>query len=458
MRAALFILLILFSNPAFGQSTEEVAIDAEPEIRAFLEPDSDIYVGQLIRLWIEISTPTRFSKAPNYPELLIDGAIVLLPDQFGVNTSSSQGGKTRVGQRQRYAIIPQHEGTFIVPPIKIPFGIMINGKASDPIILQTKPLELTAAFPPGMENAKQILSTKEFSINETYDRETTDLKVGDAITRTVTLHGENTFALALPTLNFEPVKGTRIYLAQSVLTNKTNRGQYSGTRIDAGTYVLEQAGDVVLPEIKVQWWNPESKTIESTLLPSLEFQVAKNPNFQNPGSISPESKNLAEKLKQGVASFLAWLWDNIVMLSLAAFGIYVVMMAWQRFGKPMIERVQTWHQRRLVSEPHYFREFHRACNTNDETKIAQSFWRWVNSLSPDTKTIPTLSIAGLRDTEISPEDYFKQLGLSHYGNGSETKIDGQKFYQAMKAKRREIRSHRSTKPPLGKKATLNPQG
>ena len=271
------------------------------------------------------------------------------------------------------------------------------------------------------------------------------------------MHAENTFALALPPLSFEPVKGTRIYLAQSVLTNKTNRGQYSGTRIDAGTYVLEQAGEVVLPEIKVQWWNPESKTIESTLLPSLEFQVAKNPNFHNPGSISSESKNLAEKLKQGAASILVWLWDNVVMLSLAAFGIYIIMMTWQRFGEPMIERMQSWHHRRLVSEPHYFREFHRACNTNDETKITQSFWRWVNSLSPDTKTIPTLSIAGLRDTEISPEDYFKQLGLSHYGSGPETKIDGQKFYQAMKAKRREIRFRRSTKPLSGK-TTLNPQG
>jgi len=410
-----------------------------------------------VRLWVEILSSEGFSKAPSYPELLLSGAIVILPDPFGVNISPSVDGKTWIGQRQRYAIIPQREGKFVVPPIEVKVGATVNGEASNPTTLHTEPLELIAIFPPGMQNLTQILSTETVTISETYDRDTADLKVGDAITRVVTVRGENTFALALPVISFDQVQGTRVYPAQSVLNNQTNRGNYSGTRIDAGTYVLEQAGEVILPEIRVSWWNPKSQMAEEVVLPSNEFHVAKNPVFQTAVDLSLEKLNWTERLKQGVTFATNWIWRNIVNISIAMASLYIILIIWRRYSLVMIERWKGWLRRRSMSEAHFFNEFRKACKSNNEIEIRHSFWRWVDRLEPDKNITPTLSQIGLRDTNMWATIYFKQLDQSHYGAGPAIKFDGEKLYQAIKMQRRLLRSRRLEKPQSGL-LQLNPRG
>lgn len=444
MRIIWLLLLMLVPCPAFGQPTGGAITAPELKIRAFFEPEGDIYVGQLVRLWVEIFSSSGFSKAPQYSELQLNGAIALLPDQFGVNTTTKIAGKTWVGQRQRYAIIPQRGGRFVIPPIKVIVGVKNGSEASNPVTLQTQPFELTAIFPPGMQDVKQILTTNTVSIEEAYDRETAGLQVGDAITRTVTLRGGNTFALALPAISFEQVKGTRIYSSQPVLSDKTDRGKYAGTRIDSATYVLEQAGDVVLPEIKISWWDPDSQSKEEVVLPSVEFQVAINPDFHAPADNSLEVQSWTEKLKQNAALVAAWFWNNIVWLSMAVFGLYTMRMVWRHYGAVVIESWSRWHRRRSVSESHFFNEFRQACSSGNETAMAHSFWRWVDSLSPDTTTTPTLSEVGLKEHGKWANDFFKQMERSRYGLELNQDIDGQKFYQAMKIHRRAIHRDRSS--------------
>ncbi len=441
MRILFVIFLVLVSIPAFAQSSTEPSVDTDLEIRIFLEPENGVYVGQLARLWVEISSSNQFAGAPRYPDLQLEGAIVIMPDQLGVNFSERAQGGTRIGQRQRYVIIPQREGTLVIPALKVTVSTLVDNNTSSPVTLESEPVKLDAIFPPGMENLEQILTTEKLTVTESYDRGVDDLRVGDAITRTVALRGDNTFALALPAIEFVPVPGTRVYPAQSEFSDQTNRGQYSGTRVDAGTYVLEQARKILLPEIVVRWWNPESKSQEETVLPAESFQVEENPDFQNSAVLQPEKTSLAQKLKRGVFEIFVWFRSNIVWLTVAAICFFIVAAMWKRFSSVLFQSWKNWRASARVSEAHYFAEFRRACLSNNLPDITRTFWRWIDCQYSGTQ-IPVLKIEDMREIDADISNYFTSLEQQHYGRKKEQQVqmNGREFYRRVKQLRKLIKT------------------
>jgi hypothetical protein len=420
MRVLVTLFLILVAIPTFGQTIARSPIDVDLKIRTYLEPDNGVYVGQLARLWIEISSSHRFARAPHYPDLQMNGAIVIMPDQFGSNFTQSVQGNTRIGQRQRYAIIPQREGTLVISAVNVNFTVMIDGKESRQINVKTKPVELSAIFPPGTKYLGGILTTENLTITESYDRETEKLRVGDTLTRTVTLHGENTFALALPPTEFVTVEGARVYSAQPILSDQTNRGQYSGTRIDSGSYVLEQAKEISLPEISVRWWNPETKTLEEAIMPAVSFLVEANPDFQTHTGIQTGKTSLMQRLKRGAFKFFVWLKDNIIWLTMTAICFYIFVLIWKRFSPVFAQSWKSWRGRVRTSEAHYFSEFRRACLINNESDITRTFWVWIDSRYPGTQT-STLNIVDIRNYDANMFNYFGKHEKQHYGEQKKNK-------------------------------------
>ena len=68
------------------------AAQAEVRVDAYAEPDGNIYLGQRVRLIVDIRTDTWFTRAPRYPELKLDRAIALMPEGFGVNFTERERG------------------------------------------------------------------------------------------------------------------------------------------------------------------------------------------------------------------------------------------------------------------------------------------------------------------------------------------------------------------------------
>jgi hypothetical protein len=385
MRYLLVFLFLLLPGIALAQTADEVASRPDVQIRAYLEPDGDIYVGQLVRLWVEVTTSTWFTRAPRYPELQLDGAIVLMPEQLGVNFTDRVGGSTRSGQRQRYAIIPQRAGALVVPPLTVALGVSVNGQPSELFIIRTERLELMSILPQGTEGLDQIVAIPELLVEERYDRVLDGLKVGDAITRTVTLSGEDTFAMALPATQFQQIKGTRVYPAQPMLKDTVNRGQYRATRTDAATYILERQGSAKLPEIAIRWWNPQRRKLEETILPEVTLSVAANPDYRPEMGPAGKAETLAQKAERAIAAALLWLRAHVVLLAVAAIVIYLCILAGQRFGPSLAKRWRAWLEQLNNSERRYFREFRRACRLDNQDAMVSSFWKWLDRLTPDEK-------------------------------------------------------------------------
>lgn len=396
-RTLLFLLTGLCVNTA-----------AETRIDALLEPEGPYYLGQQVRLVVEVETDTWFTTAPRYPEIRVPGAIVLQPEVFAVNSTRREGSVTWTVQRQRYVIFPQRVGPLAVPPIDIDLAVSVDGKPGDAMTLTTPRLDADVRMPPGASAAGPFVTTPRLEVRESFDRGLDGLEVGDAVTRSVTQTAGSTFALLLPAIRFEAPAGVTAYPTEPRLDDRGNRGTYTATRVDSVTYVLEKAGHFQLPPIEILWFDIGRSAMRTETLAERAFNVAANRNVVQ----GPQSPPLA--ISPG--KVLAWLQDNLVWLTVLAAALWLVRQAWSRLKPPVL----AWFARRRHELRHgeraYYRRVVEAARRGDADAFVAAFWAWSDRLPG--RTPPLTALPG----ELTEEDpaAWHRFARSRYGKSPST--------------------------------------
>ena len=111
MRPVLIVLLSLAMGAAHAAG--------KPVVRAQIDAKGPALVGEQITLTIEVLVPNFFAGAPQWPAIDIPAAVVTLPEGMEQNVNDTIGGESYAGIRQTYRIVPQREGEFTLPPVKI---------------------------------------------------------------------------------------------------------------------------------------------------------------------------------------------------------------------------------------------------------------------------------------------------------------------------------------------------
>ena len=93
---------------------------------------------------------------------------------------------------------------------------------------------------------------------------------------------------ALPTINLNNAK---LYPDQPKIEKGDGKSQWTGIRSESLAIIPTRAGEFVLPEVRIAWWNTDSNKAEYAILPERKFTVA--PAVANDGDThrgSPESR------------------------------------------------------------------------------------------------------------------------------------------------------------------------
>ena len=275
MRAVLFFALLWLAPTGSNAATPEALVEeGHVRLRVSTEPARQVVLGQQTRIFVEILTDSWFTKAPRYPELSLEGAVALMPEQLGTNFTERIDGTTFAAQRRSYVVYPQRAGKLEIPPIPVRLGVAVDAKPSEVFTLTTPPLKLQVVLPAEAEEVESFVTTPRLDVEETWDRALEELRVGDALKRTVRLTADQALGMLLPALDFEAPPGIALYRDQPRATDRVNRGQYRGERLEAATYVLQRTGEFTLPELRIHWWNTETGTLETETLEARTFEVA----------------------------------------------------------------------------------------------------------------------------------------------------------------------------------------
>ena len=282
----------------------------------------------------------------------------------------------------RYSIYPQHSGELQIPALTFSATQVDNqpGNTSTPsapkpgkmvhvtsteIPLQVKPkpedYPATAAW----------LPARSLSLSESWNPEPDHSKVGDSLTRTLTLKAEGLSSAQLPPLPATDVNGLRRYPDLPQLSNQVTDNGLIGSREEREALVPTRVGQVELPAVELVWWNTHEDRLERSYLPARTLQVAANT------SLAADTPTGAGPIADSDDSTL-WLWQLSTLLlacsTLIGFGLW-----WRARWQPAILRAaQTGPSPRTLLD-----DIKRACLANDPQATRQALDAWARQ-QPET--------------------------------------------------------------------------
>ena len=447
--AAWLPVALLLAGPATAQESGD-----QPVVRARIETDSPAMVGETVTLTVDVLTPTWFPRAPQFPAALqVENAVAVFDESFRVNLSERVGSDTWSGIQRRYLIYPQLAGVYSVPPVEVKVVYALpNARPSEPIALAGPPLHFEARVPPEAAGLDYFIAARGFALEQKVEPGTEGLRVGDAVTRTVTLRATDASSMMLPTTEFPTIDGLSVY------ADPTRAGDGGGERgearrarrVDRATYVLKKEGSFTLPAIERSWWDVSAQRLRQASVPAVPLEVAPAPDLA--GEIAlPEEPEDAEGTQVREAPRPRW-WRREVVLGLV---VLVVLggLAW-RFLPAWRAVVEERRRRRRESEAAFFDRVLAACRCGDAPGAMRALLAWVDRVTPSGQS-PTLGrlLARVRDSDLTSA--VRDLESSLYRGGGASGWRGEALARHLERVRRAHREiGRPAEAPL--LAPLNP--
>lgn len=269
--------------------------------------DGNHYLYQEIPLVVRIETPLPIKRA----ELISPSGSEFELTQNGQDRRSSlmkNGQRVSVIERH-YHLRPQQSGTLTIPPFTIrgevddpnarqgpfgrtPFGgslmrdFSFGGSAfgsslfndmfnpGKPFAARTDPLTLEVEAAAGAGAGEWFLPAKAVELKSQWQPETPQFRVGEAVTRQISILALGARPEQLPDLEFTAPSGARIYVDDNA-TDTFNSAQGTiGRRTITTSVVPTTGGAVTLPEITLNWWDTEAGETKTARIPAETVQVS----------------------------------------------------------------------------------------------------------------------------------------------------------------------------------------
>ncbi len=259
------LTLTVREAPAATTSDAPVRIEAELD-------DDEAYVGEQRILNMRLLYREDMARGqwphPDHPDLVIR--------QLGKQSEFTRliNGKAYHGLARRYALFPRKAGKLTIRPVTFE-GLLIHDIRKTLTKRTASSPELTLTVKPVPESAPAPwLPARRLSMTETWTPDTSDLKVGDSLTREITLEALGLDAADLPEIVVPTLpEGIRIYPQPAQRDTRETAYGLTGRLRVAWAIVPTRPGTYTLPAIEIRYWNTVADKAGQVTLPPRTLNV-----------------------------------------------------------------------------------------------------------------------------------------------------------------------------------------
>jgi len=417
--AIAFLTLAATAPGAWAQTTPE------PVLNVTIDPPR-VVVGQRTTLRIDVLAPNYMTSPPELPDFQVRNAVTR--QLQSVNLSETRNGTSYAGVRFEFAIYPQEPGSFAVSDQKVKVKYAAEPPAVREQALALPRVSFAAFIPDAAAALNPYVAAQHLTIEQSIQRSSEQLKVGDSVTRIVTVRAEETPSMLLPPIALKAVDGLAVYPAQPSLEDKTEgrTDALTAKRTDSATYILQRAGDYVLPAVDVNWWNANEGRVETAHLDAVPMQVAVNPAAETAAATPGGRRN--------------WIVDLVLDHWIAAIVTLATLAALCWIVPPAARAVAARHRERhecyLRSERYSFDRLRHAVRAADAKASYFALLDWLQRLGP-TATVDTLK-SDARDPLLGREIASLETRL-FAGRPASPDWSPRRFIRHVSAARRNLR-------------------
>ncbi|CAK1698106.1 Oxygen tolerance protein BatD [Vibrio crassostreae] len=234
-----------------------------------------VSVNEQVILTIEVATPRWLTGGTRIGSIEIPNVIAKQRNQLATNYTERVGGTTWSRQRWEVTLYPMTSGEFVIPTVPVRIQVSVPDGSNVGGTLYTQPIKFEASLPSGLlSDESPWFSATDVDVEQQWQRSNENLKVGDAVTRTVTIKAKDSLSVLLPdVLSNESTQQYQAYPQPKRLDDTQERGDYRSSRVEETVYVIQQGGEFTLPDFSFQWWDSKNQRLESVVIKGEVFEA-----------------------------------------------------------------------------------------------------------------------------------------------------------------------------------------
>ena len=249
----------------------------QPVYTETLVDKSSLYVQEQLLLTHRLYTSIQLTDL-SMEELDVPEAIVQLvaENQFRKRI----GNRDYIVVEKKYALFPQASGQLEIPATAIS-AFQVNNNSNSffrnrgsQLIRSTEGKTIEVLARPPSFDADQWMPSSQLQISQQWSSNLDQLVVGEPVTRTITISAHGLTGAQIQTLPIQSGNEIKIYPDQPQLGEQKSASGIIGIRQESLALVPNRAGEIVLPEIRVQWWDTVHRRIQTATLDPVRLQVA----------------------------------------------------------------------------------------------------------------------------------------------------------------------------------------
>ena len=422
----------------------------------FLEVEAtskNIYIQSQVLYTLRLYTRVDLSQARLDEPELADAVIERLGDDSRFNTQVN-GLDYSVTER-KYAIFPQKSGKLTIKPLTLTaeiisnnrpnFNGFFNSQATKTKRIESKAISLDVKPAPASFTGKHWLSAQQLVFKQEWSGDIKHLKIGEPLTRTLTLLAKGATVSQLPELNTAISNDQlKAYPDQPVLQEQKKTDGVIAFREEKIALILSQAGDYQLPAIQIPWFNTENQKMEMAEIPetTLTAFAGAQPLVNTPQITSVNSQAITTTAPiNTVPETNFWMWLSLCLATTWLITVIVFLKARTK-SEQLIKDVDVNTD---ISDA--IKALKKACTQNDATAAKNALIAWGNL------TFNQSTLGGIADfCDARLRDELLHLNHSLYGQAS-SEWQGKKLFQAFtenKARQKKLLDRDNSLEPLNR--------
>ena len=410
---------VINEGPRSNQSNEELYLEIEVN-------KETVYVQEQLLFTIRLYYTINGIRNPQFTELEMPDTVIQLigsPNQYEKLLDGVRYGV----YEKRYVIFPQRSG-----PLEIP-DILFRGEVTDGssnFVFRNLNTRRVTAFidgitidiaerPAATRNSTFWLPVADLSVEESWSTDISNLRVGDSVVRTLTMVADGLDGAVLPPFSPEEIENFNLYPDPPDIQRTFVEGSIVGTRVETTTIVPTVAGAIEIPQITIPWWNINTDQAEATIVPATRLTVATIAGDVPSEQTVASTVDIEELLQtipvvdqdmidaQAAAEFIEV--DASWLNYLIAFAFIVVGLSiYQLVLAPNKREISAFIATQLASlaasyspqnnEGVAFRQFMKACRSNDLTLIRETLILWCDHFLGSRRVLTMEDILQQRET------------------------------------------------------------
>ena len=365
-----------------ANTDEELYIDVEAT------PESPIIQSQVfytLRLFTRVDISQARLNEPELPDAVIERL-----GEDNNYTTQVKGVSYTVTER-KYAIFPQKSGKLTIKPLVLTAEVLVNNptrmnpffnsQMSKTKRVESKAITLDVKPVPAAFTGKHWLSAEQLVIKESWSGDAQQMKVGEPLTRTLTLLAKGTTVGQLPELNTNQTnEQLKVYPDQPVLQEQKKTDGLLAVREEKTAIIPSKAGSYTLPAIEIPWFNTQTQKIEIARISATKISASAVAGQTEPAAITPSTTTAtqqnnsipaAQQSPQSTSQETSiWLWVS-ALLALGWLTTLIILLRKRAPKNQVIEEDPT-----EINLKEAIKHLKVACKQNDPVAAKNALLTW----------------------------------------------------------------------------------